>query len=670
MKRMVIGFYWLLISILIPVGAFSEEHQKTNRQETESIMQEVIVTATRYAEEIANVPANVSVFTEKDIQNATARDVADFLRRAPGVHVRDVTGGRRSYTVDLRGFGETAALNTLVLVDGRRTNQADLSGTDWAQIPLDRVARIEIVRGGRASVLYGDNAAGGVVNIITKKGEDFRAGAEVAAGSYDTYKASAHISGAENGLSYAVNGSYLDTDGYRDNSQNQIKDVGVNLGYLVGERLAFNLSHGFHKDTAGLPGSIKDSEYAAGVRRTDSVNPDDFADTEDYYFKGGTEIYFLTDSMLKIDLSYRERTSESYATFAGGYFTGDTEIDTVSFSPQVIFMEQIIGVPHTLNIGFDYVSAEEDITNTSEFFGFLSHTVTNMERKGYGYYVHDEIALTPRLAASGGYRYDKVEYEFDASSGTPNPDHADLDEKLWTAGVNYRLSNNSNFYISYSKSHRYPVLDEIFNFFMNSIDSTLGPQTSDDYEVGMRYALRENLIVGFNLFYIETDDEIFYNPYAYSNQNLDGETCRKGLEISVAQQFAWGAIDANYAYTDAEIDGGTFDGNNLPGVPEHQAGANVFLDLWRPLSIIVSGQYIGDQPFISDWQQNFNDHKSYFVANAKLKYRWRKVTAFIDINNLFNEDYAEYGVLGGYPLERAHFPSPRTNFLLGIMVEL
>ena len=72
--------------------------------------------------------------------------------------------------MDIRGFGETGPLNTLVLVDGRRVNEIDLSGVDWTQIPLDQVERIEIVRGS-GSVLYGDNAVGGVINIITKKPE-------------------------------------------------------------------------------------------------------------------------------------------------------------------------------------------------------------------------------------------------------------------------------------------------------------------------------------------------------------------------------------------------------------------------------------------------------------------------------------------------------------------
>ncbi len=196
---------------------------------------EVIVTATRYEETTSSVPASVTVITEKDIENTAARDIPDMLRTVAGIHVNDITGNRRSYTVDLRGFGETAGLNTLVLVDGRRINQVDLSGTDWSLIPIDRVSRIEIIKGGRASVLYGDNAAGGVINIITKKGEDFKFGGKVAAGSYESYKTSAYLSGSKNNFSYALTGNYYDSDGYRDNSETEAKDFGLDLGYRLGE---------------------------------------------------------------------------------------------------------------------------------------------------------------------------------------------------------------------------------------------------------------------------------------------------------------------------------------------------------------------------------------------------------------------------------------------------
>lgn len=630
----------------------------------------VVVTATRYEEAISTVPANVTVISEKDIENATAKDIPDMLRTVAGIHVNDIGGNQRKYTVDLRGFGETAGLNTLVLVDGRRTNQADLSGTDWSQIPLDQVAKLEIIRGGRASILYGDNAAGGVINIITKKGEGFKTGAEIAGGSFDTYKANAFISGSEKHFSYALSGRYLESDGYRDNSDTEAKDFGMNLGYELGQSGAVNLSYGYHKDDSSLPGALKTSDFLAGARRTDTVQPNDFAETEDYYVKAGPELYFFTDSMVKCDVSYRKRDVTNYASGDWGRFEGGFDIETVSVSPQMVVGEKVFGRGNTLIIGYDYSRAEEDITNTSEFFGSVSTALVGMEKNNYGFYVHDEFMPLPKLGLSAGYRYDRGKFEFDSSLPIPGADQVKFDEELFTVGVNYQFNPKSNVYASFSRSFRFPMLDELFNFYTNSIVSGLKPQTSNDFEIGMRHFFTDTLSSGINLFNITTEDEIFYNLDSYANQNMDGDTHREGIEVSLEEGVKWGSIGFAYTYTRTEVDGGIFDNGDMPDVPEHQASVKTLVDLWKPFTVALNGTYMGKRPFISDFGNNFSEQDDYFVVNAKLKYRWKKVSAFLDINNLLNEDYSEYGVLGGFPTEKAYYPSPRTNFMLGISLEL
>ena len=165
---------WMIVvfcTIMMTCGSFGQVFAEAEEEEEVAVeLKEVVVTATRDWEEERKVPYNVSVITEADIRRSNAQNVADVLRTVAGVFVSDWTANRKSVTVDIRGFGEAGPSNSLVLVDGRRVNQIDLSGTDWTQIPLDQVERIEVIRGG-GNVLYGDNAVGGVVNIITKKGE-------------------------------------------------------------------------------------------------------------------------------------------------------------------------------------------------------------------------------------------------------------------------------------------------------------------------------------------------------------------------------------------------------------------------------------------------------------------------------------------------------------------
>ncbi|HRZ40074.1 MAG TPA: TonB-dependent receptor plug domain-containing protein, partial [Candidatus Omnitrophota bacterium] len=128
----------------------------------------IVVTASRIAQMDDQLTSSVSVISEEDIASSSARTVADILQDRLGLNIYDKSSPKTSL-VDIRGFNDTATMNVLVLVNGRKVNSIDLSGADYLQVPLEAVRRIEVVRGA-ASVLYGDNAVGGVINIITKEG--------------------------------------------------------------------------------------------------------------------------------------------------------------------------------------------------------------------------------------------------------------------------------------------------------------------------------------------------------------------------------------------------------------------------------------------------------------------------------------------------------------------
>lgn len=624
-------------------------------------MGEVVVTASREEEPTAKVPANVTVIDAGEIERSTAQNVPELLAEA-GAFVSDTGGYKRSYAVDIRGFGETAAVNTLVLVDGRRINQADLSGTDWTLISLDRIERVEVVPGSRGTILYGDNATGGVINIITKEGTGLESRAAAHYGSYETYKGAAGIGGALDMWSFDVGASYLDSDGYRDNSQTEAKDIGATLRIDPSEVVSFNLSGGYHKDETGLPGALLQSELDAGAEPTDTVNPDDYADTEDYYAKGGVELYFLTDDAFRLDGSYRKRSVEQYASFAGGYFTGDTDIETFSISPRFTFQETFGEVSNRLIMGADFARDEEDINNFSSFTGSSSY---NLERESIGYFVHDELGVTRNLSLSGGYRYDKADFSF--SSG--HQDDQDYDEESFTVGINYTFGI-AKAYASYGTSFRFPVLDEIFNFIDNSAATNLEPQKSKNIEAGAVIGLLEGMTLAVNMFRIETDEEIFYNPVGGpfgfgANENLDGETTRQGVEVKWAYRYKGWITGATYTHMKTEVDGGVYDNGAIPNVPENRVAANLGYAFDIGLFLGANGVYMGSRYLISDFNNSASKQEDYTVVNAKIKYDWNWLTFFVDINNIFDEEYSSYGGLN-YLGEPGYYPSPEFNVLAGI----
>ncbi|MGO9953919.1 MAG: TonB-dependent receptor [Dissulfurispiraceae bacterium] len=638
------------------------------RAEGETKLEEVVVTATRYDENTADIPANVSVITEKDIKESNAQNIPELLRKQVGVLVNDITGSGRYYTVDLRGFGETAPLNTLVLVDGRRINQADLSGVDWVLIPLEDVHRIEIVRGGQASVLYGDNAAGGVINIITKEGTSgLKAGANLAGGSYGTINGGSYVSGSMKDLSLRLSGNYLTSDGYRDNSKTEDKDANFHSTYSVRDFLKLDLSGGYHWDHTGLPGALTDSDFAAGFSRMSTQFPNDFAHTKDYYIRLVPELYFYGEDIFKIDTSFRRRDALSFNSGDWGNFTGDSVIKTIAISPQVIIKNNFGSMTNSVTSGIDFQNVDENVSDDSIFFGSESLGTFKLTEETVGFYAHDELTISKGLVFSSGYRHEIAHYSFDPST----PGTSDMSTDSYTAGINYTYFKQSYVYASFSKSFRFPVLDELYSYITNTINTYLLPQTAKNYEIGIKHDFNDVFSAHLNVFKIDTDREIIYNPVLYENENLDGMTQREGAEVSLeAKATEWLTLRGGYTFQTAKIEGGMFQGSDVPNVPQHKATIDVVCHITKQADAILNGIYVGERRFISDWSNDFSNQDAYVLLNAKFNYRWKSVKAFLNLNNLTNKKYAEYGVIGGVPLQRAYYPSPTRNFLVGLSIDI
>lgn len=629
------------------------------------LMDKVIVTASRQEEKIATVPTNVTVISAQEIKNSPAQTVPELLRTTAGIVVNDITGNGRNITVDLRGFGETASLNTLLLIDGRRINQADLSGVDWTLIPKDRIQQIEIVHGGRGSVLYGDNAAGGVINIITKKGEGLLFSGELAGGSYDSLQTRLAVSGSTGSLSYALSGNYRTSDGYRDNSETDAKDIGLNLEYFVSDRFNIALSGGYHDDDTNLPGVLYLSDLDKGVSRTSSTSPDDFSDTKDSYLQIAPEFFFTETSYFKLEASAREKKNNAFSSFSSGTYDASTKIDTVAASPQIVINEQLFGRASKLITGFDYIKNKENLDNESIFFGSASTASYDLSKEDFGFYGNAEVPATDNILVSGGYRYDRAKFE---SSATGVADSVTLDENVYNGGLTYLFSDKGSIYISYAKSFRYPVLDEMFSFFTNTFDANLGPQTTDDYEIGTRIEIA-TVNLGVNLFRLDTDNEIFYNPSSFANQNLEDKTIRQGVELTVSKRFSKVLLNGGYTFRDTKIDGGIYDGNEIPNVPRHQFTIGAEAEVYKNVQLNMDGSYIGERPFISDFANAVDYQEGYFFLNAKLAYNFEKWSTYIIVNNLFDEEYSEYGGVN-YLGEPGIYPAPGINFFVGVTFDI
>ncbi|MFH0754586.1 MAG: TonB-dependent receptor plug domain-containing protein, partial [Candidatus Omnitrophota bacterium] len=262
---------------------------------------QIVVTPFRYQGSIVEASGDVQVITSQDIQGSSAKTAIDLLRPLAGVNVSDWYGNGTRTAVDMAGFGEQAFLNTLVLVDGRRVNDVDLSGSDWSIIPVSEIERIEIVRSGSGAVLYGDNASGGVINIITKKGVGKpQVQVETSYGSYQYNDQRLSLNGSQDKLSYRVSGGRQSTQGYRENSFSQSEDLSARLGYEATDRLTWRFDTAWHGAEYGMPGALWQTQMDQDSRRYARYGRD-HAINSDYYYLGGVTTDFNEFGKLDID---------------------------------------------------------------------------------------------------------------------------------------------------------------------------------------------------------------------------------------------------------------------------------------------------------------------------------------------------------------------------------
>src|SRR5690625_3311508 len=200
------------VSAAVPLAlllAFSPSPAQA--QEETTILDPLVVTATRTERPLSTVGSSLTVITAEDLENRQTTYVADILREVPGVAVSRAGGPGSKTDIRIRG-GETN--HTLVLIDGiEANNPAGDDAFDFGHLLTDDIERIEVLRGPQ-SVLYGSEAVGGVINIITKRGQDEpRFNGSIEGGSFRTGKANASISTAGERYNLHISGTYLRSDG-------------------------------------------------------------------------------------------------------------------------------------------------------------------------------------------------------------------------------------------------------------------------------------------------------------------------------------------------------------------------------------------------------------------------------------------------------------------------
>lgn len=607
-------------------------------------LNDIVVTASGFEQQITSAPASISVIARETLERGHYQNVTDALRDVPGVVVTGGGRGDNGHDISIRGM---PSQYTLILVDGRPVNSRESRPNgdagfeqDWLP-PLQAIERIEVVRG-PMSTLYGSDAIGGVINVITRKVADSWHGniqldtvLQENSASGDSRQANFYLSGPlvgeRLGLQLFGRASQRDEDdieyGYEEKS---LQSLTARLSLAASDNHDLTAEAGItEQERRSLVGRSGPADGCRGGC-TDSIG--DYTNTHVAVTHSGRFDWGTSETFVQ-----RERSENE----SRGIEITNTTAKTSALIPLGMHMV-------TLGASWEKESLEDSSTNQ------ISDRQT-IENSQWALFVEDEWMLTEDWALTGGLRLDD-----DDNYGSH------LSPRLysvWSMTPEWTLKGGV------STGYRSPNLGEITpdwgqtsrggNIYGNP---DLQPETSLNKEVALLYANEAGVNGSLTLFHNDFEDKITRiacpidrcpdGPNQFGSDptyrvNID-EAITQGVEASLGVPLTDAlALTASYTFTDSEQKSGQYAGEPLTQLPRHQVSATLDWDVNARLSQWTKVTYRGEesQPTTGPSQGSVVA-PSYTFVDAGVGYKLNdSATVNAGIYNLFDEriTYDEYG---------------------------
>lgn len=618
-----------IVCCVILSSSVSMRAEETDSLSVNRSLEELVVTGTRNETDVRHLSQTVSVIDRKEIEQGLQPSLLPVLtEQVPGLFVtsRGVMGygvsDGAAGGISLRGLSGGSA-QLMVLIDGH-PQYAGIFGHPISDSYQSLLAdRVEVLRG-PASVLYGSNAMGGVINIVTRKMRedgvktDLRAGY----GSYNTLETELTNRVRKGRFSSVVSGSYNRTDGHRDNMQFEQYGGYAKLGYDLTANWNTYADVNVTHFNASYPGPVSAPLLEGDQRITRGVAS--FALENRYERTSGGLSFFYNWGKHWINDGYTPGAGESPQD---GRFNSFDDMMGISFYQSARFFKG-----NRITFGFDWFRYGGEAWTEyvkGEDAGTREDIVDKRENEIAGY-VDFRQNISRWLTLNAGLRVDHH-----SRVGT---------EWVPQFGAAFHLPENVELKASAAKGFRYPILREMYMFPPQNPD--LQPESMWNYELAFsQRLLGGRLHYGLNLFYIDGKNLIMRLPNPSGsgmlNQN-SGAVDNAGVEAQVAYRInrLW-SVDANYSYLHMK--------NPVVAAPEHKlyAGANFSKGRWDVSSGVqyIAGLYtaVGDNP----------QTENFVLWNVRGSFRateWLSVWARGE--NLLAQ---RYEINAGYPMPKATF---------------
>ena len=613
----------VVLAGMMMAGAVASAAASTNStaSATNTVAQEnVVVTATRVEMPITSVGSSMTVVDKTQLAERQCASVVQALRTVPGLDVVQAGGAAGQASVFMRG---AKSEQTLVLVDGvPMNNPVDAGrGADISQMPIETIERIEVLRGAQ-STLYGADAIGGVVNIITKKGEGPAQGEVSAeAGSFNTFNEKAEARGGTSQYHYSAGVSRQDSEGISSASArngNVEKDgydrseASARLGWTPVEEVEANALVRWNQAHYNYDGFVNGA----------MADTDDQADTDSLLLYGeGKAKLFNGLWRPRVAGSWVSQTRDDTSSLSDSSF--DSLLQKMEWQNDLY-----LGKANILTAGLEY--QQESAESTYEAMGYVDRFDRKTARHESAY--AQDIVMAGPLTTTVGGRLDSYD-----TFG---------DETTWRVAPSYEVvATGTRLKGSYGTGFKAPSLFQLYSAYG---DEQLQPEKSEGWDAGFEQELNgDALVLGVTYFENQFKDMIDYDYITSKYGNISKAESR-GVETSLtAKPVKALSVRAAYTYTDTQDK--TTDAQLL-----RRPRNKVSLDASYAFTSKIRGGagivYVGERQDEDFATYSATTLPSYTLVNLYASYDvYKDVALFGRIENLFDEHYEEvigYGTPG------------------------
>jgi iron complex outermembrane receptor protein len=592
--------------------------------------------------------ATKTVITSEEMSNVGISSLAQALQTLGGVQLQDTSGNGSQILISMRGFGANASSNTLLLVNGIPITNPDIAPPDLNMVPFQEIKYIEIISGSE-SVLYGDQAVGGVINVVTRDPDKNILSMTCSAGSYSSHNCSAGINESYKQWHYGIGVLTQHTDNYRDHNdydQNLLSGRLDNT-YSTG---TIKIDYTFANERLLYPGALTAEQVAENRRQS--------TNTTDFFKDSNASIHLKQDQKITDNWHFITDIERRQMFGSGVLFSPFRQSRVIHYiKPQVKGNIKDI----LLNAGMDYEHDQYDL-NTD--FG-----ITDDSMQKYGLFGLATIPMPKKMALIMGAR--GAEQTNQLNEGT---DIDTINRALATTlGLTFYPIDNIKGYIRRAGSFRFPKADEEASTPPGV--NGLKTQRGDAYEAGIDWQW-ERMKSQFSIYQLNLKDEIAFDPLQTADRPFGtntnySPTIRRGFTLSEKYNITdTVTLDGEYHFVNAQFQNGIYSGKQIPLVSENIVHGGINYGFMAHWNIYTETIYTGSQYSSNDNANIAGKIGGYTTYNMSLRFIYQALTASFRINNIFNKYYYLYTTYEPSLDEQFFYPASGRNILLTIKYEL